>query len=92
MRHPTRLDHVGSSLTLVGVSASTAKVSISMEKSALAWAKRVARRRKVSLSTVISEAVRQTQQAEARDRLLEMLGAADLSEDELERVRREWRG
>lgn len=74
------------------MSPSTAKVSISMDKAALAWAKRQAKRRKVSLSTVIVEAVRQKQQAEARERLLEMLGAPELSDGELDEVRREWRG
>jgi hypothetical protein len=55
----------------------TAKISISIaEPELLAWAKRRAARDGVSLSAVVTDAVRHARQQEARERVVAWLGPA----------------
>jgi len=55
----------------------TAKISISIaEPELLDWARRRAAREGVSLSAVVTEAVRSARQQEARERLVRWLGPA----------------
>jgi hypothetical protein len=68
-----------------------AKISISVaEPALLEWAKRRAEREGVSLSAVITEAIRHARQQEARARVLEWLGpAAELTPEREAAIREE---
>ena len=69
----------------------TAKISISVSKEELSWARREARLRHRSLSAVVSDALRRARQAEARERLLAEFGdAARASPEELAEIYQEW--
>jgi predicted nucleic acid-binding protein len=68
-----------------------AKISISLRREDLAWARERAKRDLKSLSSVIADALRRQRQAEARGRLLAELGTDDISERERDEVRGEWR-
>jgi predicted nucleic acid-binding protein len=67
------------------------KISVSLGQEDLAWARRTARRETKSLSAVIAEALRRQRQAEARSRLLSDLGTDDISEEDREQLRAQWR-
>lgn len=69
-----------------------AKVSVSISSEDLAWAKKQARRGTMSLSAVVSEALRRQRQAEARAKLLDELGTDDISSEEVSVMRAEIRG
>jgi hypothetical protein len=69
------------------------KVSISVDADDLKWLKRRAKRRGGNLSAVIAEATRLLRQREAREHMLERFGAdADVTPEEAEAIRSEWRG
>lgn len=72
--------------------ANAAKISISVaEPELLAWAKKRAERRGVSLSAVFTEAVRFERQLEARKRFLESLGPEGrATPDEMAAIRADW--
>ncbi len=69
------------------------KVSISVDAEDLKWLRRRAKRRGGNLSAVIAEGTRLLRQREARERLLERFGEdANVSPQEAEAIRAEWRG
>ena len=68
---------------------SVAKISVSLSPEDLAWAQSRARRDDKSLSSVVTEALQRQRQAEARRALLEDLGASDITEAEVQRLRGE---
>jgi hypothetical protein len=70
------------------------KISVAIDETDLAWARARAKREKVSLSSVLSEAVRQRRQMEARDDVLaEMHRHHPLATvGELEAIFAEWEG
>jgi hypothetical protein len=69
------------------------KVSISVDANDLKWLRRRARQQGGNLSAVIAEATRLLRQREAREQLLGRFGEdADVSAEEAEEIRREWRG
>lgn len=67
------------------------KISISLSSEDLRWARQRAKQSLSSVSAVVSEALRKQRQAEARARLLADLGTDDITEQDIEVVRREWR-
>lgn len=69
-----------------------AKLSISLERGDVAWAKASAKRRKMTVSAVVAEALAQKRQAEARARLLDTLGAADITREDEAAMRRSLTG
>lgn len=71
----------------------TAKVSMAIGRDELAWAKKQARRRGKSLSSVVTEALAEQRRREALEDVLEWMGEgkAPVSRGELESVRRELR-
>ena len=75
----------------MAMAATTEKVSVSLATEDLAWARQRAEKSDTSLSAVLSAALRRERQFEARGRLLEELGTADITPDELEAARAEWR-
>ena len=67
------------------------KVSVSVADDELAWARKEARIRHLSLSAVVTDALRRARQAEARERLLAQFGdAAKASPEELAQIYSEW--
>lgn len=70
----------------------TAKISISVaEPELLEWAKRRAEQQGVSLSAVVTEALRRARQEQARGRALVWLGsAAALTPEREAEIAREW--
>lgn len=50
--------------------SSVEKISISLDGDVVAWAKKTAKKRKMSVSAVVAEALAQQRRAEARSRLL----------------------
>lgn len=70
--------------------AAAEKISVSLSAEDLAWARKRAKREVSSVSAVVSESLRRQRQAEARTRLLADLGTDDITEADLESVRREW--
>ncbi|HEX5660143.1 MAG TPA: hypothetical protein VFX59_23270 [Polyangiales bacterium] len=73
------------------MAATTEKVSVSLATDDLAWARQKAETAATSLSSVLTAALRRERQFEARGRLLEELGTADITAEELEAARAEWR-
>jgi hypothetical protein len=71
--------------------AGAEKVSVSIDSSAIAWARRIAGATGGSLSSVVGEALKRMRQREARMRVLAELGAEDISEDEVQALYAEWR-
>lgn len=71
--------------------AKTAKVSMTLDGDALAWARDRAQERQMSLSSVVSEALERMRQHEARLGLLEQLGTADITDEDLQALYAEWR-
>ena len=70
----------------------TEKISVSLAKEDLDWAKAKAKTLGLSLSFVLSEALHRQRQAEARQRLLfELGGLEDIGPEELDAVRDEWK-
>jgi hypothetical protein len=69
--------------------ATVEKISVSVSRDDLAWARRRARAQRTSLSAVVSEALLRQRQAEAGVRLLEDLGTEDITEADLEAIRSE---
>ena len=65
------------------------KLSISVSREELDWAKERARSLGLSLSAVVSEALLRQRQAEAGVRLLEELGTDDITEEDLAAMRAE---
>lgn len=72
--------------------AGVKKVSVSLASEDLAWAHREARTRKLSLSAVLSDALRRRRKSEALEKLLKRLGADEISESELAKLRAELYG
>ena len=67
------------------------KISVSVADEELSWARKEARNKHLSLSAVVTEALRLARQAEARERLLVEFGdAAKATPDELAQIYREW--
>ncbi len=65
------------------------KVSVSVSREDLAWARKRARLRGTSLSAVVSEALLRQRQAEAGMRLLAELGTGDITAADVEAVHAE---
>jgi hypothetical protein len=73
--------------------AKTAKISITVPADDLAWARRVAGKRKTSLSLVVSEALAAKRREAAKRSLVEWLQEGiTLDQRELETLRQEWQG
>ncbi|MDB4990893.1 MAG: hypothetical protein JWN04_6071 [Myxococcaceae bacterium] len=72
--------------------AGVRKVSVSLAADDLAWAHGEARARKLSLSAVLSDALHRRRRAEALGALLRKLGADEVSEAELAKLRAELYG
>lgn len=72
-------------------SAGARKVSVSITAEELDWARSMAKAEHVSLSAVVSHALRVERQMRARKRVIEKLGIRSTSKQR-ESVRREWRG
>jgi hypothetical protein len=69
------------------------KISISVDAGDLKWLRRRARLRGGNLSAVFAEATRLLRQREARERLLAKFGTdANVSPEEADAIRTEWRG
>jgi hypothetical protein len=70
----------------------TAKISISVaEPELLEWAKHRAEQQGISLSAVVSDALRRARQQQARDRVLEWLGdAAKLTPEREAEIVAQW--
>ncbi|MEY4514270.1 MAG: hypothetical protein RLZZ450_6392 [Pseudomonadota bacterium] len=68
------------------------KVSVSLAADDLAWAHGEARARKLSLSAVLSDALHRRRRAEALETLLHKLGAGEIPEAELAKLRAELYG
>jgi hypothetical protein len=66
------------------------KVSVSLSREDLRWARAVAKDRKWTLSAVITESLRRRRQAEARAKLLSHLGDGDIAPADVASVRAEW--
>ena len=65
------------------------KISVSVNSEDLAWAKKRAKRLRKSLSAIVSEALQRERQVEAGWQLLDELGTDDITEADLEGVRKE---
>jgi hypothetical protein len=65
------------------------KVSVALSSTELDWARRRAENEGASLSAVVSAALRRERQAEARGRLLDLLGADEVSQAVIDEVRAE---
>lgn len=68
------------------------KISVSLSADDLGWARARAKRQDKSLSAVLSDALQQQRQAEARWALLGELGLEDISAAETDALRREMVG
>ena len=77
--------------TLGGMTAAnTDKLSVTLAKSEVKWARRRAKRLGLSLSAVVSEALRAQRMHEAGLRLLCTLEAPPLDETQMNAITREW--
>jgi hypothetical protein len=74
--------------------ASTEKLSVALGSDELSWVKKRAKRLRASVSSVITEAVRQAKQIEARREVLDWLieDQPAITNAERKRVEREWKG
>jgi hypothetical protein len=83
-------------LPVVGVSmvARTEKLSVALGSDELSWVKKRAKRLGASVSSVITETVRQAKQIEARREVLGSLlkDQPAITDAERKRVEREWKG
>ena len=68
--------------------ADTEKVSVTVAAKELAWARRQARAKRLSLSSVVSRALRMARQLEARERVLAKL--PESTPEALAAIDREW--
>ena len=67
------------------------KVSVSIDEKELRWMKRQAKKRKTTLSALVSEAVGEWRRTRALELLIEELGGPlELGQDELAAIRAEW--
>lgn len=69
----------------------TEKVSVSLAVEDVEWARKRAEQDDMSLSAVLTEALRRQRQSEARRKLLAELGTDDLTQEELDAARAELR-
>lgn len=70
---------------------SAVKVSVSLDEEQLRWVKRQAKKRKTTVSAVLSEAVDDWRRHRALEHLIEQLGGRlELDEDEVAEIRAEW--
>ena len=69
--------------------AGAEKISVSVSREDLQWARKQARLRRLSLSAVVSEALLRQRQAEAGVRLLKELGTEDISAAEVDAMHEE---
>jgi hypothetical protein len=69
--------------------ATAEKISVSVSRDDVAWARKRARAQRTSLSAVVSEALLRQRQAEAGVRLLDDLGTEDITEADLDAIRSE---
>lgn len=69
--------------------ANAEKLSVSIQRDELEWARAHAKRSGKSLSAVLSEALREQRRALALERLLKKLGANKLTSGQLARARAE---
>ena len=66
------------------------KVSVSIDEKDLKWLQRQAKRRRKSLSSVLTESVQQARREQALDAVLRWLDAPKLTLEELGELRRQW--
>jgi hypothetical protein len=66
------------------------KVSVSLEEKDLQWLRRQAKRRRKSLSSVLTESVQQARRERALDDVLLWLEAPKLTLEQLGELRRQW--
>lgn len=69
--------------------ATVEKISVSVSRDDLAWARKRAHAQRTTLSAVVSEAILRQRQAEAGVELLRDLGTDDISQAELDTLRAE---
>ncbi|MCA9595324.1 MAG: hypothetical protein KC776_18525 [Myxococcales bacterium] len=69
---------------------SAVKVSVSLDSEDLAWLRKQAKRRKKSLSAVLTESVRRARREGALDEVLIWLDAPKLTLHQLEEYRKLW--
>jgi len=69
--------------------AGAEKISVSVSREDLQWARKQARLRRLSLSAVVSEALLRQRQAEAGVRLLKELGTDDITAAEVDAMHQE---
>jgi hypothetical protein len=69
--------------------ATVKKISVSLSHEDAAWARATAKRRRVSLSSVVSSALESQRKLEIRERLLDRLGRTDISEEDVSTLRHE---
>jgi hypothetical protein len=73
--------------------AATQKLSVSVGVEEAKWIRARARRKKKSVSAVLTEAISTVRQMEARREFLARLEPSELATDtEADEIRREWRG
>jgi HEPN domain-containing protein len=73
------------------MTAKVEKLSVSLGAEEAAWARAQAQALGLSLSAVLTDALRRQRKLEAMDRLLAELGTGDITEEDLASVRAEWR-
>lgn len=66
------------------------KVSVSLDSEDLAWLRRQAKRKRKSLSAVLTESVRRARRERALDEILTWLEAPKLTLEQLEGYRKLW--
>ena len=66
------------------------KVSVSLDEKDLRWLRRQAKRRRKSLSSVLTESVQQARRERALDEVLLWLEAPKLTLEQLDELRRRW--
>jgi hypothetical protein len=72
---------------------SAVKISVSLDDSDLRWLRIAARRRKKTVSGLLSLAVERMRREEALDQVIAYLGeAAQLSEADIREIETEWKG
>jgi hypothetical protein len=69
--------------------AKAEKLSVSIDKDELAWARAHARATGRSMSAVMTEALRERRRTEAMDRLLQALGADEIGAADMSAIRAE---
>lgn len=69
----------------------TEKISVSLAREDVQWAKSRAKTLRASLSSVLSEALRRQRKAEALRQLIGDMGGPAVTQEELDAVREEWK-